>query len=235
MECNTNFNNICQMLSLKKKKFGIIFGLLFCHTRLLPKSIQHLYFIQLRGTACGILVPQPGIKQPVPSTVEAQSFLNFYFFLVALSLCCQESFLQFQGAGRCGEWGLLFLSVPQLLIVGGFSCCRQQALGAPASIVMVHGLSCSMACRIFPDQGLNPCPLHWQTNSYPLCPHGRWKQSLNHQNTREVPATCTFTQNSELLKIIYTSYSNISQEKNLWIILLHYHYRFHNFLALKVF
>ena len=27
---------------------------------------------------------------------------------------------------------------------------------------MVHGLSCSAACRIFPDQGLNLYLLHWQ-------------------------------------------------------------------------
>ena len=29
-------------------------------------------------------------------------------------------------------------------------------------------LSCSVACGIFPDQGSNPCPLHWQADSYPL-------------------------------------------------------------------
>ena len=33
---------------------------------------------------------------------------------------------------------------------------------------MVNGLSCSMACGIFPDQGLNPCSLHWQVDSKPL-------------------------------------------------------------------
>ena len=44
---------------------------------------------------------------------------------------------------------------------GGFACCRAQALGAQASEVVVHGLSCSAACGIFPDQGLNPCLLHW--------------------------------------------------------------------------
>ena len=33
---------------------------------------------------------------------------------------------------------------------------------------MVHGLSCSMACGIFPDQGSNPCLLHWQVDSLPL-------------------------------------------------------------------
>ena len=33
---------------------------------------------------------------------------------------------------------------------------------------MAHGLSCSTACGIFPDQGSNPCPLHWQADSQPL-------------------------------------------------------------------
>ena len=33
---------------------------------------------------------------------------------------------------------------------------------------MAHGLSCLVACRIFPDQGSNPGPLHWQADSLPL-------------------------------------------------------------------
>ena len=33
---------------------------------------------------------------------------------------------------------------------------------------MAHGLSCSAACGIFPDQGSNPCPLPWQADSQPL-------------------------------------------------------------------
>ena len=36
------------------------------------------------------------------------------------------------------------------------------------SVVVAHGLSCSAACGIFPDQGSNPCPLHWQVDSQPL-------------------------------------------------------------------
>ena len=36
------------------------------------------------------------------------------------------------------------------------------------SVVVAHGHSCSAACEIFPDQGLNPCPLHWQADSQPL-------------------------------------------------------------------
>ena len=38
---------------------------------------------------------------------------------------------------------------------------------------MAHRLSCSMACGIFPDQGSNPCPLHWQAAS----------QALHHQGS----------------------------------------------------
>ena len=33
---------------------------------------------------------------------------------------------------------------------------------------MAHGPSYSAACGIFPDQGSNPCPLHWQADSQPL-------------------------------------------------------------------
>ena len=36
------------------------------------------------------------------------------------------------------------------------------------SVVVAHGPSCSTACGIFPDQGSNPCPLHWRADSQPL-------------------------------------------------------------------
>ena len=40
------------------------------------------------------------------------------------------------------------------------------------SVVVAHRPSCSLACGIFPDQGSNPCPLHWQADSQPLCHQG---------------------------------------------------------------
>ena len=40
------------------------------------------------------------------------------------------------------------------------------------SVVVAHGPSCSAACGILPDQGSNPCPLHWQADSKPLCHQG---------------------------------------------------------------
>ena len=43
---------------------------------------------------------------------------------------------------------------------------------SPDSIVVVQGLSCSEAHRIFPDQGSNPYLLHWQADSLPLSHQG---------------------------------------------------------------
>ena len=69
-----------------------------------------------------------------------------YLFLAVSGLrCCVRVF------SSCGEQGLLFVAVRGLLIV-------------MASLVVAHGLSCSAARGIFPDQGLNPCPLHWQAD-----------------------------------------------------------------------
>ena len=58
----------------------------------------------------------------------------------------------------------------------GFRCLGSVAvaprLQSTISIVKVHGLSCSAACGIFPDQGLNPCLLYGQADSLPLSHQG---------------------------------------------------------------
>ena len=46
------------------------------------------------------------------------------------------------------------------------------------SVAVAHGPSCSTACGIFPDRGTNPCPLHWQEDSQPLCHQGSPKRGL---------------------------------------------------------
>ena len=40
------------------------------------------------------------------------------------------------------------------------------------SVIVAQGPSRSAACGILPDQGSNPCPLHWQADSQPLCHQG---------------------------------------------------------------
>ena len=82
--------------------------------------------------------------------------------------------------GHSSSWcaGLSLLR-PLLLWSTGSRCA--------GSVVVAHGPSCSAACGIFPDQGSNRCPLHWQADSQPLChqgsPHlfgffGNWPPSL---------------------------------------------------------
>ena len=88
----------------------------------------------------------------------------FVFFLAPLGLrgCVQA----FSGCGKRGilsSWGALASHC------GGFFCCRTQALGCMNSVVVAaHRLRSPKTCGIFPDQGLNLCPLHWQVDSKPL-------------------------------------------------------------------
>ena len=50
------------------------------------------------------------------------------------------------------------------------------------SVIVAHGLSFSAACGIFPDQGSNPCPLHWQADSQPLRHQGSTNVTLKFLN-----------------------------------------------------
>ena len=76
------------------------------------------------------------------------------------------------------------LTVPGARALGhsGFSsCCKRAQVEVPKlystdSVVVAHGLSCSMACGIFLDQGWNLCLLHWQADSLPLSHQGRSSQ-----------------------------------------------------------
>ena len=60
----------------------------------------------------------------------------------------------------------------------GFSRCGARALGHAGSVAVVHGLSCSAACGIFPDQGSNLCLLHWQADSLLLSHQGSPRRAL---------------------------------------------------------
>ena len=70
------------------------------------------------------------------------------------------------------EWGLLSSCGALASPCGSFSCGGAQALGPQASVVVVHGLGCSEACEIFPDQESKSCLLHWQADSLLLSHQG---------------------------------------------------------------
>ena len=75
---------------------------------------------------------------------------------------------------RCAAFSLWWLLL--LWSTGSRACGLQQlwrmgsvvvarGLQSTGSVFVAHRLSCSAACGIFPDQGLNLCPLQWQVNS----------------------------------------------------------------------
>ena len=105
-----------------------------------------------------------------------------------------ESHTQRSLAG-CSPWGrkeqprLLTLVAVLGLLTGAFRAWAQGHRGfiSYSSWALEHKfnscgiqllLSCSMSCGIFPDQGSNPCLLHWQANSVSVCHQGSSSQSF---------------------------------------------------------
>ena len=72
----------------------------------------------------------------------------------------------------CGKRGPLFITVRGPLIIAASLVAEHRLqtrrLSNCGSVIVAHRPSCSVACGIFPDQGSNPCPLHWQADSQPL-------------------------------------------------------------------
>ena len=94
-----------------------------------------------------------------------------YLFLVVPGLhCSARAFASCHEQGYSPLWSVGFLLRWRPLLWSTCSRCVSfrslWALGMAS--VVAHGLSCLAACGNFPDQGLNPCPLHWQVDSYPL-------------------------------------------------------------------
>ena len=93
-------------------------------------------------------------------------FFNFWVYLFNLWLCWVFvsvrglSLVAASGGHSSSRCAGLSLSQPLLL--------RSTSSRHAGSVVVAHGPSCSAACGIFPDQGSNPCPLHWQADSQPL-------------------------------------------------------------------
>ena len=118
------------------------------------------------------------------------SFLNKNKFIYLFTFGCVGSLLLHAGFLQLWQVGATLHCSVRASHCSGFSCCGAQALGTRASVVVArrlqstgsvvvarrlwstgsvvvaHGLSCSVACGIFPDQRLNPFPLQWQVDSH---------------------------------------------------------------------
>ena len=96
-------------------------------------------------------------------TVLSQCLLKKYLFLAIVNLHCCAGFSLVVVAALVAEHGLQSVRASVIAAPG---------LQSTGSIIVVRGLSCSMAYGIFLDQGLNPCLLHWQADSLPLSHQG---------------------------------------------------------------
>ena len=104
-----------------------------------------------------------------------KKFIYFWLHWVFVAVCglplvvVSRSYSSLQCVDFSFRWLLLWQSMGsrtglQQLVQEG-SVVVVCGLESAGSVVVAHGLSCSEACGIFPDQGSNPCPLHWQADS----------------------------------------------------------------------
>ena len=88
-------------------------------------------------------------------------FIFIYFWLCWVFVSVWGLSLVVASGGPSSSWCAgLSLSRPLLL--------RSTSSRCAGSVVVAHRPSCSAAYGIFPDQGSNPCALHWQADSQPL-------------------------------------------------------------------
>ena len=133
-------------------------------------------------------LPRPGLKPVSPALAggflttvpPGMSSIFFVFLNVIIYLSIYLSIYLFIYLWLC--W--VFVSARGLSLVtssGGHSSSRCAGLSLlrplllwstssrrAGSVIVAHGPSCSAACGILPDQGSNPCALHWQADSQPL-------------------------------------------------------------------
>ena len=168
----------------------------------LPRLLPYLHDIFMPFLELLLILPYnqvfqwPGSKSlqtlPFPqepcfaSLISQTQFCFFFKFLIYLWLCWV--FVSVQGlslvavsgghsSSRCAG---LSLSRPLLL--------RSTGSRRAGSVVVACGPSCSAACGILPDQGSNPCPLHWQADSQPLRHQGSPRPSFYFSDLDEVDA-----------------------------------------------
>ena len=91
-------------------------------------------------------------------------FKNIYFLLHWVFVAAQLSLVAESKDSSAAVCRLL-LALASLV--------AEPRLQSTGSVVVVLGLSYPETCGIFPDQGLNLCPLHWQADSQPLGHQGR--------------------------------------------------------------
>ena len=135
------------------------------------KRLEFLFLIKDFSVACKSLKKKMYVIQLYWVFAATGAFLQLQRAGATLQLWCTGFSLRWLLLWSTGS---LACRLQQLQCVGSVvAALRLQSTGL---IVVIHGLSCSVACQIFLDQGLNLCLLHWQADSL----------SLSHQENPEV-------------------------------------------------
>ena len=119
--------------------------------RKFPKKMLMILLQILHNSNCAVMDPtrngkfsfSEGLLENIPS--------KFYLFVPMLCLCC------------CARLSLV--AGHRLLTVVASLVAEHWLWGTEPSVVVVCGLYCPVAGGIFPDQGSNPCCLHWMVDS----------------------------------------------------------------------
>ena len=118
------------------------------------------------SAACGIF-PDQGSNTNVPCIGRWIFFFLIIIYLF-IYLCLCWVFVAVRGLSPVAASGghsssrRMGLSLSRPLLLWNTGSRRA------GSVIVAHRPSCSVACGIFPDQGSNLCPLHWQADSQPL-------------------------------------------------------------------
>ena len=104
--------------------------------------------------------------------LRASGNYSFLFYFILFIYLLFMAVLGFRFCARalssCGKWGPLFIAVRGPLTITASLVAEHRLQTHTGSAIVAHGPSCSAAYGILPDQGSNPCPLHWQADSQPL-------------------------------------------------------------------
>ena len=102
-------------------------------------------------------------------------FIYFWLCWVFVAACgrlslvaASEGYSSLRCTGFSLRWLLLLRSTGSSTRASVVVACRLSSCGVQAlehRLSSCGGLSCSTACGILPDQGSNPCLLHWQADA----------------------------------------------------------------------
>ena len=162
MSISAKWNQISQFLQISdiiKIKFNTKFVEICLYENYEHMRIEHMKCLGFKSIICKAVTFLYVFWCPIKIFFLIYLFIYFWLCWVFVSVWGLPLVAASRGhsSSRCAG---LSLSRPLLLRSTGSRC--------TSSAVVAHGLSCSAACGIFPDQGSNPCALYWQADSQPL-------------------------------------------------------------------